>query len=255
MLAHRLSFHLKNTGSCIHTKFECVRVATDTTAIVLPAAVVASLTGAKASTSSAEWLIPKILQIMRVDLKWFHFLVYSCIASRRESALQRRPLPTDPVLGHGGQKMWSLTSKTKGPCGMIPPTLAGRIFGPASPSASKLRALVTVFMLAKTFTFLIAARSNGSSTSWWRRRLMRGTGSRSNASSKCTKSCAPSSNSRTPNSTVGGCGRASCSAGLLTPSGTKRGSEEQQFGSSVFVRTYIRVRLLPPPHPLFCFTL
>jgi len=182
-------------------------------------------------------LFAKNFEFKPTRLVMWDFLSYHCRASRRESALQRRPLPTDPVLGHGGQKMWSLTSKTKGPCGMIPPTLAGRIFGPASPSASKLRALVTVFMSAKTFTFLIAARLNGSSTSWWKRRLMRGTGSRSNASSRCTRNCAPSSNSRTPNSTVGGCGRASCWAGLLTPNATKRGSEERQFGDSVFVRT------------------
>ena len=85
--------------------------------------------------------IHKNLEIRPVHLALGGILAYPCTASRREIY----SLPTDPILGHGGQKMRSLTSKTKEACGTNPRTPTAPIIWRASPTNLKSPARATAF--------------------------------------------------------------------------------------------------------------
>lgn len=98
------------------------------------------------SDRSLRCTVHNNLEIRSVNLALGGILCYPCSASRGEFY----SLPTDPILGHGGQTMRSLTSKTKETCGTTPRTPAAPIIWPASPTNSKSPTRATAFMWRST---------------------------------------------------------------------------------------------------------
>ena len=121
--------------------------------------------------------VPKNLEIRPAHLALGGILSYPYSASRREVV----SLPTDLILGHGGQTMRSLISKTKEACGTAPRTLAAPIIWPASPTNSKLPARATAFTWRPT--------SGSSDTANWTMSARASSG-RLSPTKTVTRSCA-----------------------------------------------------------------
>jgi len=151
---------------------------------------------------------PKNREIQLPQLAFSGFFSYPCSASRREV----HSLPTDPILGHGGQKMRSLTSKTKESCGTAPRLPVAPIIWPASPNNSKSPARATASMWRPMSGFSKTANWTTSARASFVRPSPNKTALRSCASSTSTTSSAAASTATFPPSTARCCWRGLTSA-------------------------------------------
>ena len=193
--------------------------------------------------------IHKNLEIRPVHLALGDILAYPYTASRREIY----SLPTDPILGHGGQKMRSLTSKTKEACGTNPRTPTAPIIWRASPTNLKLPARATAFTWRPMFGSSDTANGTTSARASSGRPSPTKTAPRSCAFSTSTTSYVATSTAQHLPSTACCCwrGLTSVCRRLIRRSEVRRAPIwKSRFGSNLYTREAFTGHRIP-----FCFTL
>ena len=193
--------------------------------------------------------IHKNLEIRPVHLALGGILAYPCTASRREVY----SLPTDPILGHGGQTMRSLTSKTKEACGTNPRTPTAPIIWRASPTNLKSPARAIGSMWHKTSGSSDAANWITSALASSGRPSPTKTAPRSCASLTSTTRSAAASMARSLPSIACCCWRgltSACRRLIRRSEGGQRAIWKFRFGSNLYTREAFTGRRIP-----FCFTL